>query len=73
MGALDTLCLSTKLAPLTCQFALVQVFHRIGLAEARYTDVHPRGIGHFPRGSVVHHPAGTGQKIGAGPCPWGTG
>lgn len=49
--------------PLTCQLALIQVFHGLGLAKARHADVHPRGIGHFPRGSVVHHPVGAGLKV----------
>lgn len=57
--------------PLTCQLALIQVFHGVGLAEARHADVHSRSIGHFPRGSVVHHPAGTGQKVAEEPCPHG--
>lgn len=55
-------------SPLTCQLALIQVFHGIGLAEARHADVHPGGIGHFPRGSVVNYPAETGQKVEE-PCP----
>lgn len=59
--------------PLTCQLALIQVFHRIGLAEARHADVHPWGIGHLPRGSVVHHPAGTGQKVAEELYPQGMG
>lgn len=57
--------------PLTCQLALIQVFHGVGLAEARHADVHSRSVGHFPRGSVVHHPAGTGQKVAEEPCPHG--
>lgn len=70
MAALDTLCLSTKLAPLTCQFTLIQVLHRIGFAKARHTDVHPGGVGHFPSGSVVHDPVeGTGQKAAVGSHP----
>lgn len=66
VGSSDTLA-----SPLTCQLALIQVFHRIGLAKAGNADVHPWGIGHFPRGSVVHHPVGTGTKVAEELCPHG--
>lgn len=67
VGSPDTL----ASPPLTCQLALIQVFHRIGLAKARHADVHPWGIGHFPRGSVVHHPVGTGQEVAEETCSHG--